>query len=216
MPLSTKPPLQMSREELSKILDYNPSTGDFTWLVRQSNNVKAGHIAGSVRTDPKWGKPYRNVFVKGRAISAARLAWFMHYGEWPEKQVRYKNGDTIDTRIDNLTLAEFVHDKKVQSDGSVKYTKTRDASRQYHLKGTFGLSLTEYAEMYAAQNGVCAICGQPETMVRHGKVQPLAVDHCHAKGHVRKLLCHECNHGLGKFKDNPELLRRAAEYLEDH
>ena len=49
-----------------------------------------------------------------------------------------------------------------------------------------------------------------------GKPARLAVDHCHVKGSVRKLLCKSCNNGLGLFKDNPELLEKAADYLRNH
>jgi hypothetical protein len=42
----------------------------------------------------------------------------------------------------------------------------------------------------------------------------LSVDHNHATGEIRGLLCQACNHAIGKFKDKPELCRKAADYLE--
>lgn len=61
--------------------------------------------------------------------------------------------------------------------------------------------------MLEAQDGVCAVCA----------VAPAAqVDHDHETGRVRELLCFNCNGGLGQFRDDPEVLRRAAEYVERH
>ena len=57
-----------------------------------------------------------------------------------------------------------------------------------------------------AQHGKCACCGE----VR----EYLVVDHCHESGYVRGLLCQGCNQGLGFFRDNPQILRAAAAYLE--
>lgn len=42
----------------------------------------------------------------------------------------------------------------------------------------------------------------------------LVVDHCHKSKQIRGLVCHRCNVGLGYFRDDPELLRAAAAYLE--
>lgn len=62
---------------------------------------------------------------------------------------------------------------------------------------------------------VCDICGQPERTKRNGVVKLLAKDHDHRTGAWRGLLCQRCNQAIGMFSDNPLLLRRAAEYLEN-
>ena len=61
--------------------------------------------------------------------------------------------------------------------------------------------------MLAAQGGLCAIC--MTAPANH-------VDHDHASGAVRALLCFNCNGGLGQFKDDPDVLRAAADYVEFH
>jgi hypothetical protein len=84
-----------------------------------------------------------------------------------------------------------------------------DARRSKNLRAKFGLTLDEYHEMLEAQGGVCKVCGGVNIDRR------LAVDHCHATGRVRGLLCGLCNIGLGYFKDDPARLRGALAYLED-
>lgn len=70
--------------------------------------------------------------------------------------------------------------------------------------------------MVAAQDGLCAICGKGETDTFKGKTKRLSVDHDHATGDIRSLLCARCNRGIGMFLDEPRLLRLAAIYLEQH
>jgi hypothetical protein len=78
----------------------------------------------------------------------------------------------------------------------------------FYLKRTYGLTIKEYEAMLTGQGGVCRICKPPPP--KGGK---LHVDHDHNTGKVRGLLCRNCNHGLGNFKDNPFLLIEAYKYL---
>ena len=92
--------------------------------------------------------------------------------------------------------------------------KTRFANHVQRLR-RYGLRPLEYEDMVASQGGVCALCRKAEThRGRNGEVTRLAVDHDHATGSVRALLCHSCNTGVGLFLDDPALLRAAADYLD--
>jgi len=71
------------------------------------------------------------------------------------------------------------------------------------------ISLSLYESLLEIHKGCCGICGNPCPTKRS-----LAVDHDHATGTVRGLLCQRCNHGIGLFHDNPDRLRKAADYLE--
>lgn len=83
------------------------------------------------------------------------------------------------------------------------------ASRNSILKRTFGISVDEYDVMFDLQKGLCAICNGEDS-------KRLAVDHCHKTNKVRGLLCQSCNLSIGRMGDDPDRLRRAAEYIESH
>jgi hypothetical protein len=77
------------------------------------------------------------------------------------------------------------------------------------------LTVEEYNRMNFKQNGLCAICGKKETRTsRNNIICNLAVDHCHITNIIRGLLCHNCNVGLGHFKDRIDLLEKAIVYLK--
>jgi hypothetical protein len=84
--------------------------------------------------------------------------------------------------------------------------------------GRKGVDAARYQEMLHTQGGVCAICHQPETSPdkASGKTKDLAIDHDHATGAIRALLCSNCNRGLGLFNDSIELLAKAREYVLYH
>lgn len=90
-----------------------------------------------------------------------------------------------------------------------EYTKRNfDKIRHAERKKKYGLTSEQFQNMFAEQCGRCAIC-----------LTPLArphVDHNHATGRVRGLLCAKCNCGIGQLQDSPDLLLAAALYLERH
>jgi len=85
--------------------------------------------------------------------------------------------------------------------------KGRD--RAGHLRRKYGISPAEYDDMLAAQSGACLLCS---SLPR--PPHSLHVDHDHATGRIRGLLCFNCNYALGHFADDPDRLRAAARYVE--
>lgn len=85
--------------------------------------------------------------------------------------------------------------------------KWKKKTERYYKARRYGLTEIELAAMEAAQQGICLICGE---FAENG----LFIDHCHATGVVRGLLCGQCNLGLGAFRDNPKRLLRAIWYLK--
>lgn len=82
--------------------------------------------------------------------------------------------------------------------------------RDAYLRRTYGLTEADYERLLLEQNGACALCGKtPEQEGRR-----LAVEHSHVSGIVRGLACYACNHFLIGRHNDPEKIRRLAEYLE--
>lgn len=83
------------------------------------------------------------------------------------------------------------------------------AGKKYWTKKNYGLTMEQVSDMAMAQQNSCAICEE-----KFSDAYKTQIDHCHATGAVRGLLCINCNWLLGKSRDNPDLLRAAANYLE--
>lgn len=101
--------------------------------------------------------------------------------------------------------------RKVNKEKINRYNIDRyeTAGRNIEYKKRYGINLEEYNTMFDEQKGCCAICKEHQTETN----KRLVVDHDHITGEVRMLLCNKCNVGLGMFKDNPELLEQAAQYI---
>ena len=85
--------------------------------------------------------------------------------------------------------------------------------RKRYIEREFGIKYEQYDKMLEAQEGVCTICGKPETKPN---AKYLAVDHNHETGVIRGLLCNNCNRALGLLGDNVETLQNAINYLLKH
>lgn len=89
-------------------------------------------------------------------------------------------------------------------------------SRTRSLKSNYGITHEQYDEMFKAQQGVCAICREPEITVdpRTQKTKYLVVDHNHDTREVRGLLCGPCNLALGHMKEDPARIKKLLTYAE--
>ena len=93
----------------------------------------------------------------------------------------------------------------------------KSIGRKFHLRTRYNISPQEYETKLVAQDYCCAICGKDVIdNVRNGITVALSVDHCHTTNKLRDLLCHQCNSGLGQFKDNIDVLQKAIDYLRKH
>jgi Autographiviridae endonuclease VII len=87
----------------------------------------------------------------------------------------------------------------------------RVAALKWYYKDRYGLTQEEVAALLVSQGGGCAICGTTDPKGRHSGFH---VDHDHATGVVRGILCHGCNVSLGHFRDHVDLLEAAIAYLK--
>ncbi len=83
--------------------------------------------------------------------------------------------------------------------------------RDYDWQYCYGISPEQYFEIYKKQDGKCKICGKE---LPDG--QYLVVDHNKETGEVRGLLCKDCNIGLGLFREQKEVMKKAVDYLKEN
>lgn len=83
-------------EELRERLDFCPSTGLISWKKSRYRN-RIGQVTNSLDS-----RGYVQIKVCGRVIKGHRLAWALHYGEWPNQDIDHINGVRHDNRIENL------------------------------------------------------------------------------------------------------------------
>lgn len=130
------------------------------------------------------------------------------YKDWPEERkekVRENNRKYYQQR------------KQQRNDCNKRYRwengeKIAIAKRKHWLTYRYGISIDEYENLFNLQNGVCLICHKPENRPN----KKLAVDHDHATGKIRGLLCDKCNRALGYFDENIESMKEAIKYLQSN
>jgi len=94
--------------------------------------------------------------------------------------------------------------------GNAQSARWREKAPHYMRQYVYGITREEFEARLAAQDNRCAICRSDEWVGKHNVPH---VDHDHDTGEIRGLLCGRCNAGIGQFQDDPELLRRAIDYL---
>ena len=119
----------------------------------------------------------------------------------------------------------YFRDKSCKTCGSVftptnpcqLYCSSACKGKNAYYKRNYGIDDATLEQMKKYQNYKCYLCHSEGFLIgKNNHNEKLAVDHDHDTGKVRKLLCHNCNRALGLFKDNPELMRKAASYVEEH
>jgi hypothetical protein len=137
------------------------------------------------------GTTYR---TKGNGCRLCRAEYMRNYNQRPEakekRRAYYQNAKTANPNFMALACR---------------------GSRRYVLLRKYGVSLEQYEAMQEAQAGLCAICHKPPS----GKNQ-LSLDHDHASGQIRELLCVKCNTLLGFANDDLALLQAAIAYVIKH
>lgn len=169
--------------------------------------------------DPKWPN-----YNKERRIVVLALMKEHH----PDKLAEYYKGHYARHRAKNLARMEKFRRERPERVLDIRrktmkkhrlslserqrmfYQKNLDRIRVVTAERKFGLPAGGYAAMMESQLSRCPICGVHQSEVK----KRFAVDHCHATGKIRALLCCCCNWVLGHVKDNPQTLRTAADYLD--
>jgi hypothetical protein len=88
----------LSYDRLREVLNYEPSTGIFTWKIKTAKCVQIGDVAGCI--EKRIG--YNTIGIDKSIHRAHRLAWFYMTGKWPVKFIDHINGSKSDNRFENL------------------------------------------------------------------------------------------------------------------
>lgn len=234
----------LSQERLKQLLSYDEQTGIFYWKINvgRHSRIKALSKAGG-KNKEGYGQITIDKICY-RTCRLAWLYIHGEWPKGQIDHMNRNTGDDRIENLRDVTQSENklncgAYKNNTSGFKRVGYEKGKKFSVRYKLLGsskrlgpfnsaeeaneayqkliTNGLlkfSIDDYNKILKEQNGCCAICKNPEEMIRKGKIQSLAVDHCHETGDIRGLLCTKCNNGLGFFKDSEEYLNFAALYIK--
>lgn len=141
---------------------------------------------------------------------------FKGWDEFSEKgSKRYRNKPEVKTHQ--------IKQPKCKCCANAEVSKWREAQsperlKDLYLRRTYGITYSDYVRRLEDQEFSCGICYRElNTSLTMETLSPntAVVDHCHATGRVRGILCNECNRGLGYFRDNAAALATAVKYLEN-
>ena len=119
------------------------------------------------------------------------------------EKAKRKDGSIREFRRSQCTACETARKRKHDN-------RTKRQKADQHLMRKYGINC-DIRDALAEIQGGCGICGTKKPGGRSGTWN---VDHCHDTGMVRGVLCWDCNVGIGKLKDDANLLRRATQWVE--
>jgi len=164
-----------------------------------------------------------------KRLAERRRAWLLKHKESTREYHRMYRPKHKDIINENHRRWESKNKKKISEKRKAYRLKNREAvlmrekarrkgNRKYRaarqLWKRHKMTVQDYEAMYAKQGGLCAICGGCNPPSLNNRT--LHVDHDHKTNRVRGLLCLHCNTGVGHFRDSPERLIKAAEYISSH
>lgn len=158
--------------DLRKAFVYDPETGSLTWATRASNRVRDDLSAGYVND-----KGYHSVYFGGRNYPAHRIAWLLHYGQFPTGQIDHINGIRGDNRIANL--------RDVPSSENQKNTRLDKRNKS-------GVSGVRWRDDRSCWEASIRVAGK---LIQLGRFQEMSVAIAARKDAERLYGFHE-NHGL--------------------
>jgi len=132
-----------------------------------------------------------------------------------QKEWRLKNPE----RVKQYEDARRGKRRKYKNEWAKRNPARIAASEMRRVLKRYGLTVDGYNQLVTGQKGLCAVCQRPPDVRRSPKGKPywrLVVDHCHATGKVRALLCSSCNGLLGLARDSINVLEQAIEYIRRH
>lgn len=108
--------------------------------------------------------------------------------------------------------------KCTQEISSTSYAKKRGKRcaqfTEYHYKTNYNINYEDFLNLADSQNNCCKIC-KIELVFSTRSSNRAVLDHCHATGKIRGVLCNSCNRALGLLKESKDVLKSALSYLGD-
>ena len=110
-----------------------------------------------------------------------------------------------DENKDKIRTYQLNNKEKIKNYYVNNKDKMLENSKRCRYKNEYGITMSDYNNLFEKQSGCCAIC--------HKFYEALCVDHNHMTGKVRGLLCRKCNVGIGVLNDDIKILTDAVKYL---
>lgn len=206
---------------IQKILEANGVEARKTWTRKGASNdrvyafddrlpeLKARYEAGESSEDlaAELGVPSASTMLVILRKAGAQIR-----SNGPRPRVEFRPGEVC-CGICKEWVAEKDYDART---GSCK-----SCARRRWLKRAYGITPEQYDAMLTAQGGVCSVCGSAPDHTRNSgeagrKKTVLCVDHDHATGKVRGLLCSDCNRALGLMDDKLNWIQKLGEYISKY